>query len=799
MFLIIKTILRRIRNEKAISFLSLAGLSLAFCVAIPLICNIEFNRSFDRFYPDYKRIYNVYVNETYHGTNDVYGELPLAFGENIEGLFPEVEEMVRTKDQSGVLVSVDNTQGWKEDVLWADPSVKDLFYINLLTGDKSSFLLNPNEILISESLSGKIFGDSNSVGRNIKIAGKNYMISGIFKDYPQNSHLKFTVLIPLLSRIPNEKNYNWDSYEFLTYIKIKNRTDIKKFGDKLQEFITDYWIPWLKSTHGLDYVFNDENAIKLKLMPVADIHLKGSAISSFEKESNASIININLVIVLVLMLIAYFNLIGFTFSKRKRHKHQIKIKRSLGASGIKIISDFVFENIFYTAASFIAALLIIYELWSNNPPVLADLNSVPLSDFVLPVSLLLLFAIFIAVFLGIVTGIYFNRITHKMNSDDSTSYSRLWFNRVMIVSQLASSIILIICLTGIFKQLNYLSDYDTGLNTSNVVIIENGNKIGNNYTTFQEELIKSSLIKGISCSNSYPFNAMSSNSFTHANSSDKTPYPFQYFRVDTGFQNVFDFKLTEGRWFSGYYSGDKNAIIFNKAAVKVMGMKNPVNEEFYETIDPDQRYHVIGVSDNFNFRSLHHKVEPLLLCFLNEGDYWRDIEIKGTTSDRNKLIAEIKLVWDKISGNEYMDYSFLEDKISVLYMNEKKLEMTIGIFCLVAILISCFGLLGTILNTTSEKTKEIAIRKINGAGVTEVIRLLLIDFINWLAIAFIISCPVSWYILIRWLQNFAYRTELKWWIFVLSGILAFGIVLITVSWQSWRAATKNPVEALRYE
>ena len=379
MFLVIKTILRGIRNDKTISFLSLAGLSLAFCITIPLVCNIKFHKSFDRFHPDYDRVYNVYINEVYHGTRDIYGELPLEFGEKIKELYPEVEGMVRTKDQSDVLVSVDNTQAWKEDVLWVDPSFKDIFYLKLMTGDKASFLTNPDEILISASLSGKIFGNSNSVGKRIKIDGRDYTISGIFNDYPRNSHLKFSILIPLISRIPKENNYNWDSYEFLTYIKLKKGTDINKFGNKLQDLLTEYWIPWLKSTHNLDYVFNDENSIKLKLMPVGDIHLHGSFVSSFENENRASLININLAIVFVLLLIAYFNLIGFTFSKGKKHQHQITIRRCIGAPRIKLINAFIFENIIYTSVSFIVALIISYEIWSNNPLILNELVSIPLS------------------------------------------------------------------------------------------------------------------------------------------------------------------------------------------------------------------------------------------------------------------------------------------------------------------------------------------------------------------------------------------------------------------------------------
>jgi putative ABC transport system permease protein len=794
-----KILLRGIRNNKTISILILTGLSLAFCVAIPLVCTITYHNSFDRFHPNRERIYNVYIDEIYHGTKDTYGELPLAFGKYIQESFPEVERMVRTKDASEVLISKDKTQTWKEDVLWVDPSFKDVFYLELLDGDKDSFLKSPNEAYISESLSKKIFENSNSVGKNIKINEKDYTISGIFKDYPQNSHLKFSILIPLVSRIPNESKYEWDSYEFLTYIKLKKGGDWKNLENKLQVFLSDYWIPWLKTNHNLVYEFNNENSIKLKLLPVSDIHLHGKFISSFEKESNTSTIYINLVIVLVLLLIAYFNLIGFTFSKGKRHQLQMTIKRCLGASKTKLISAFIIENLLYTIISLIVSLFIIFEIWSNKPPILAYLNTISLSKFILPVAILAIFAFVIALISGFITGTFFDRISLKTNSSKSLSYSRFWINRIMIISQMTSSIILLICIIGIYKQLKYISAYKIGIKTEKIVIINNGNKIHEHYNAFKNELKRSSLVKEVSCSNSYPFNWMSTDSYTRSNSQDQTPYPFQYFSVDTGFKKVFNFKLKEGRWFSDKYLDDKKAIILNEAAVKVMGLTNPIGEEFHETLSPSQKYHLIGVVNNFNFRSLHHSVEPLLITLLKDSDYWRFIEIKSTTADRSKLLAELKPIWDKLTGNEYLDYSFLDDKIAYLYEKEMNVKQSISMFCLIAILISCFGLLGIVFNTTIEKTKEIGIRKINGAKISEVMFLLNKDFVNWVVIAFIIACPVAWFAMHKWLQNFAFKTEISWWIFVLSGFLALCIALLTVSWQSWRAAKRNPVEALRYE
>jgi len=795
----LKIVFRKIRNDRTLSILKLAGLVLAFSITIPLVCSVTYQESFDRFHPNSEKIYNVYIDETYHGTKDIYGECPLALGQYLEDLFPEVESMVRTKDNSDVLISRDNSNTFKEDVLWTDPSFTDVFYLNLFSGNKKSFLTQSNEVYISKSLSEKIFGNINSIGENIKVDGNDYTVSGIFDDYPVNSHQKFTVLLPLKSYVRQYDTYSWESYEFLTYIKFKKEVDVKPFETKIQTLISDYLVPWLKTTYNLDYVFDDENSMKIRMLPVSDIHLHGSSISSFEKESDVSVIYINLVIVLVLLLIAYFNLMGFAFSKGKKHQFQIDIKRYLGSSKKNIITSFMVENLTYTFLAFIISWGITLVVFDMNLPVLAGIANIALINYVFPVVGLLLFTVLISILCGIILGIYFSRSSLKTGSVKLTNYSTFWLNRTMLIAQMAVSIILIISITGIYRQIEFISNFNLGIDTQNTVIINQAYKIRGQFDAFKSELKKSPLIKEVSRSNSYPFNWMSTESYIRANSSDQTPYPFPYFSTDIDFQGVFSYKMIKGRWFSRELASDKNAIVLNEAAVREMGLEDPIGEEFYKSLSRSEKFKVIGVVDDFNFRSLHHKVEPLLFYPLSDNDYWRYIEIKGNTSDRKQLIAEINRVWSKVSGNDYMNYSFLDDRMTTLYANEMKTKSSIELFSLIAILISCFGLLGTVLNISNEKTKEIGIRKVNGAKVWEVLTMLNKDFVKWVMIAFVVATPIASYAMNKWLENFAYKTTLSWWIFALAGLLALGIALLTVSWQSWKAATRNPIEALRYE
>ncbi len=794
----IRIIWRKIRNDKALSFLKFAGLVLAFVVTIPLICNIRYQTSFDRFHEGADRIYNVYIDEVYHGTADIYGECPLAMGAYLKDLYPEVESMVRTKNKSDVIISKDDETFFTEDVIWTDPSFIDVFSLEILSGNKHSFLHQKNTIYISKSLSDKLFADKDPIGRMIKAEDKEYIVSGVFKDYPRNSFQQFSALASLEGYVRGFDNYSWESYEYLTYVKLKSTGMDVDFERKAQTVVSDYLVPWLKTHYNLDYVVDDKNSMSLKLLPVSDIHLRGSYISSFEKESQVSVVYISFIIVVVILLIAYFNLLGFAFSKGKKHHFQINIKRFLGSPKSEIIKAFIAENLFYTLVAFMVSCSIFFIGWEFDLPLLSELSNVPASNYLIPVFGLLLFAGIIAGISGIVLGWYFNRNTAKLKESGNGSYSTFWLNRAMLITQLAASIVLFISISVIYKQMKYISEFDLGIDTQNVVVINQAYKIRNQFDAFKNELKKSPFIQEVSRSNSIPFSGINTGSFIPGDAPDQTPYPFPYFQTDISFQDIFKYEMKEGRWFSEDLASEADAIVMNEAAVQKMGFTEPLGKEFYN-LAKTKKLKVIGVVKDFNFQSLHHKIQPLVLVFLNKDNYYRNIVIKGNTADRENFLAEISEAWEKVLGNEYMNYSFLEDRITLLYEKEAKAKQSIFLFSLVAILISCFGLLGTVLNISNEKTKEIGIRKVNGAKVYEILAMLNNDFVKWIVIAFVIATPVAYFAMNKWLENFAYKTNLSWWIFALAGVLALGIALLTVSWQSWKAATRNPVEALRYE
>ncbi len=794
----IKIVWRKIRNEKALPSLKIAGLILAFAITIPMVCNITYQKSFDRFNSDSDRIYNVYIDEIYRGTSDIYGECPLAIGAYLKDLYPEVESTTRTKNKSDVVISDGYENAVKEDILFTEHSFIDVFSLDFISGDKRSFLNQNNEAYISTSLSEKIFGSINTVGKIVKVNEQEFTIAGIFKDYPLNSHQKFSALLPLKSYVDKYDSYSWESYEFLTYVKVKQGTSAQFFEEKSQKLISDYLVPWVKTHYNLDYVFDSENSMKLKLLPLIDIHLHGAYISSFEKESDMSVIYISFVIVLALLLIAYFNLMGFAFSKGKKHQLQLNIKRYLGGTKQDVIGAFITESLIFTVVAFGISILIFSLILQMNWSVLSNLSNIAFTNYLLPLVALFGFSCLLAVIFGSILGVYFTHISQKTKTIKVTNYSTFWLNRAMLISQLAVSIVLVASIISINKQLKYISDYDIGIDTKNTVVINQAYKVGNHYDALRNELLKLSVVENVSRSNQNPFSGITTGSFIPSDMENQTPYPFPYFQVDENYQEVLKYQIAEGRWFSKNLASDKNAVLINEAAVQKMGYKNPVGKEFYN-LEKTEKMVIIGVVKDFNFQSLHHTVEPLVFRYLGDNDYYRNIVIKGNAESRELLLAEINKAWSTVMGTEHMNHYFMDDQITLLYEKEANAKRSISLFSLVAILISCFGLLGTVLNISNEKTKEIGIRKVNGAKISEVLMMLNKDFVKWVAIAFVIATPITYFVMHKWLENFAYKATLSWWIFALSGIFALGVALLTVSWQSWKAATRNPVEALRYE
>ncbi|MFB6341699.1 ABC transporter permease [Saccharicrinis sp. FJH62] len=796
---ILKYSFRSLLKNKVVSVFNIIGLTLALSSLLFIFSHIRHELSFDRFHDNYQGIYNVYIDETDEGVRDQYIQTPYGLGTYLAEDYPDVETMARTcKYEESIVKKVDGEE-FKDDLLLVDPDFFSLFNVDFLNGFKQSILQSPNQVCISQKCAFKYFANEDPLGKTLKINSKEYEVKAVFKDYPENSHLQFDLIGSLSTITSNRDKYDLDGYMYTTYIKLRKGVNSQNFEHKMQSFITNRLAPFVEKAYQLDVQewFSRGNSINLKLMPVSKIHLYASHIAGFEEQANISNVILISLISALLVFIACFNFINFNVSAFRRRSVSVGIKKICGSNKFVIsFQSFIESFLVYSVSAIIA--LIIYKVFSTgiNETFKYGNSSIGLELYLL----LLIGGMLIAFICGFLpTYLNIKRIPYSiLKSTVNIKEHRILGNRLFVGFQFMVAIIILIFFIVINNQVDLITTHYLGFDKENVMIIHRTNRDRAKAFVLADQLRKLPGIKAVSVANAYPGTALPTKDLELEDSPDGFSYSPQYYNCDSEMNHVLNLKLVEGEFFSKKTSA--NSILLNEKAAKLYGIENhPIGSVF--TRSSGETYKVIGVVKDFNFRSLHRSIEPL--CIYTGIDRSNSlgastILIKMNHTNKH-TIETIQQKWNEVYGDTYFDYSFLNDKISALYKKELVLRRTVPVSAFIALFISVIGLLGITYLKMDEKKKEIGVRKVNGAKITEILTMLNKDFVKWVLIAFVAATPIAWYAMNKWLENFAYKTDLSWWIFALAGLLALGIALLTVSWQSWRAATRNPVEALRYE
>jgi putative ABC transport system permease protein len=794
--------IRSLWKNRVISIFNIVGLTLAVSALLFIIFYLRFELSYDRFHTDYQRIYSVYFDELGEGVRDRYIQAPMGLGSSLLEDFPEVEAMVRTNSApKSIVTNYSDNKEYVDNLIWADPSFFNLFSVELLPGSDPKILDSPNQIGISRKCAKKYFSDENPIGQTLIVNGQKYEVKAVFRNYPENSHLTFDLIGSLSTITKNRDQHEWDGYMFSTYIKLKKGVDAKVFEKRLHFLITDRLAPYAEKHYQLNIEgwFKRGNSMELKLMPLSKIHLFASDISGFDGQND--IINIILLVLasVLILFIACFNSINFNISLFRKNVKTVGIKKICGSTKRTISFQAFIEALFIFIISSVFAIIIIYSLRSTINGLLKHTIIAP-PIFESAFYVLLGSGCLIAIICG-----YLPLIRNIQKSPDillknnvRVGKKELSANQMLFGLQLMIAIVMMNFFFIINNQVNLITTHDLGFNQNDIMIIHGTNRNRDKAVVLAGELRKLPGVKAVSVTNAYPGDNLPTKDLQLKNSPEGFSYSPQYFCCDQELAEVLNFRLVEGDFFSENLP--ENSILLNETALKTYKITdNPIGQIFTRT--SGETYTVIGVVRDFNFKSLHRPVEPL--CIYTGVDRSNSLGAsKILISLKNKdesTIGLIKQKWNSVYNNAYFEYSFLEDEINALYTKEMLLRKAIPISAVLAFLISAIGLIGISFIKMEEKTKEIGIRKVNGARIYEVLIMLNRDFVKWVAIAFVIATPFAYYAMDKWLENFAYKTELSWWIFALAGLLALGIALLTVSWQSWRAATRNPVEALRYE
>ncbi len=782
----LRIIFRNFKNTQLYSAITIFGLTVGMTAAILLFTYVQHELSYDRFHEKSARIYR--INSIL--TRETVRIVPICIGikdSTLQKQVPEIEELLQIfVDNSfdDIEITRDNERFKKFNLIYSDPNIHKVFTLKYLRGNPDEALVNPNSVVITRSLSERIFGSIDIIGKTIlkKKSKDPFTVTGVIEDYPSTSHLKIDAIIPLksISYIYNE------GCELNTYVLFRNKINME---EGINKTVISY--SKLLSQRMTDRGFKSG----CFLQKLTDIHLKSGfqAKGGFDTEYKKIFIYLSLA--LIVLLIAIINFINLLTAQYEGKSKETGIQKAMGGSRKQIIAAFLVKSFIFSFISLIFAIFLVDMLIPKLGQILnRDLISTYHNNFVLYIGLPLL-----AVIVGLISGIYPALFISGFSPDNlikgdlpGTRSSK--FTQVLVVMQFSIMIFLIISLIVMKRQIIYMKNADLGFNADDVIAITDLNDIkGESYPAIKDALKSIPDIKSVGASLQLLGSVPSGQYIDVIGNGPKKEYPTKEYRVFPGFFETLGFRFIAGRSFDENIPADKSAVVLNETAVKTFGLTDPLNSE----ISLFDKMHVIGIVKDFHFTSLEEIIEPMMFTYYN--NRIQNIMLKISGNDNYNVVQKVEKVIKEFDPEYVLNYTVLKDFFRNRYGSREQMETLSTFATIFSLLLAMLGLYALTAIMVQKRAKEIALRKINGATRMQVVRLLITKYLLQIILAFVIAAPVGWYIMEGWLQNFAYKTELSWWIFVLTGIIALSIALLTVTWQSWRAATKNPVEALRFE
>jgi len=796
----LKIALRNLKRNKTYSFLNLSGLAVGMAGFILILLYIQFELSFDKYHKNAGRIYRVAWElphgHTHSGKTTATGQFAV-LGPTLVKEFPEVISSVRLKKDSDTLISLNNDSYLENNVYFTDPEIFNVFSFLLVKGNPKTALTNSNSVILSQTMARKYFGDQNPMGKTIQYGTKHTLkITGVLKNIPGNSHFTMDFIIPFkkYEQLVDYDLTKWNYRICLTYLLLSKNANPEELTKKLPAFFKKHK-PDLASSGRVNKHF---------LQPLTKIHLYSNCDGELGVNNDIKNIYIFFSIAFLILIIACINYMNLATARSAQRGKEVGIRKVVGAQRRQLIQQFVGESMVLTVIALVLAITLVtlalpvYNSFTEREMAISFENSHQLSLLIIPV------VIFVILFAGSYPAFYISSYppvsTLKGSFKGSLRGRRL--RSVLVVSQFSISIILIISTMVIKNQINFMIKTDVGYNKEQILTIRTNKESHEKLEVIKNELKKHSNILSISSSTYLPSQIDDQSNLDWPERPKDLAYFDIYMNiVDYDFVNLYEMEIVEGRNFSKDFPSDaRGAFILNESLVKTLGWDSPIGKEVTRPRfrRSSIKGKVVGVVKNFNFHSLHRDIQPLFL-FLDPKDrqYRLSVRLKGTDIKGTVQFIEKKI--KEFAPSYPVEYSFFDDIFNKAYKSEQKIGGLINVFAVLGIFIASLGLFGLAAFTAEQRTKEIGIRKLLGARVSGIVILLSNEFSKWILISNIIAWPVAWFIMYKWLQNFAYRIPLGLWFFVFSAVIALFVALLTIVAQTLKAARAKPVDSLKYE
>ena len=783
----IKTAVRNFRKYKGYSFINIVGLAVGIACCILILLWVFDELSFDRFHAKVDRLYRVVEEQTFTGgsvTKIAVTPAPLAPAMIEE--FPEIIASFRYTTAPRFLVRYEDHRYYESGLGMADPSIWTMCSFRLTQGDPETVFNVINSLVLSESMAEKYFGDEDPIGKVLRLENQfELIVKGVMADLPTNSHLQFDFVMPfVLLEFGGQRLDQWGNNSYYTYVELEKAADPEVVNEKIRDFIAKH---------------NPESNTTLHLQNLRNIHLDPDYVADTAGHGDIRYIIIFSLTALLVLVIACINFMNLATARSGNRAREVGMRKVAGADRTDILRQFLSESVLYALGAFVLAVGFVLLLLPGFSRLSGKTLALDFSNG----GFLYLGLIGIVILTGLGAGLYpalylagFNPVDVLRTKSFSGPKGRL-FRRILVVFQFTLSIGLIIISLVVQGQLNFIRSKPLGFNRNNVITMRFGVQTANFYEAFKRSVQNEPRILNVTSANQLPTNML--NSTTSVSWPDKNPNDnilFHQLTVTHDYFETMQMEMAEGRSFSREFPSDEEqAYILNQAAARLLGNESPVDKPF-SLYDNDGL--VIGVVKDFHFKSLSTPVEPLVIR-LRPVEPYTFLLLRIQDGGIPETLQRISSAWEKVSPTFPFDYSFLDESFDLLYLAEQRLGTLFGAFTVLTIVIACLGLLGLASFMAEKRTKEIGIRKVLGASIPNIVKILSVEFFVLVLLANLFAWPATWVLMKRWLQNYAYSTGLNPLIFIGASIVALIFALFTVSFQALRAASADPVNSLRHE
>jgi putative ABC transport system permease protein len=798
--------IRALKHQKAHVFINVFGLAVGIVCSLIITLFILHELSYDQYHEKKDRIYKLVLHGKLGGQEVRVSSIASPVGPAMKNEFPEVEDFLRVNGWGETIIRYQEKSFTEKEFIEADSSFFNFFSIPLIRGQKDRVLNEPHTLVLSETTAEKIFGEEDPIDKMLKVGTDSvyWRVTGVMEDVPETSHFRASIIGSFMTN-PRSDDDEWLSNSFDAYLMLYPNSLPGQVEARIPDLLAKYIGPMLESFLGvtMEEFFSQGNKYNMYLQNLTDVHLDPTVEQMLKPANDPKYLLIFGSIAILIIIIAAVNFMNLSTAQATRRAKEVGIKKVSGSTREALISQFLLESV---VLSFLALMLAVV-ITEISLPYINRLLDVELQIAYFSQWYTIPALLFIGLFIGFLAGAYpafylssFNPyMVLKGGVVKGKGSGRL--RNVLVVLQFSISIILIIGTLIMFRQLHFMQNKELGFDKEHVMVLTRAGAIGSHMASFKDELAKVPGVLKVSASTAVPGHNNNNNGYRVKGRPEES-FLLQTNWVDYDYMETYGMKLDQGRFFDKSFATDREACVINQLAVKHYQLTDPFDTKFivFEEVGGEEQYrHVIGVMKDFHFESLKTRIGPYIMRFRNDDMHWGYISMRLSPEAGPKTISGIETLWESFSGNDPIQYFFMDKDLERLYKEERQNSRLAILFTLLGIVVASLGLYGLTSFTVQQRTKEIGVRKTYGASAGNIWYLLAKEILVLVIIAAVIAIPLVYYIADNWLQNYHYRISLRAYDFLAGFIIAVIIALITISYRAFRAARMNPVNALRYE